>query len=949
MFENLGKGDISDFATSGTDIVRSIFTTERPSEYEGKVKAIFTNIIKNESYQTVIRTVTTLFVIITAISYLIGVTNVNQAMLIKNLFKIAVIHQLLTAESSWNFFYDNFFVLFIRGIDNFIGIMMGSILGAETNGLYVYDSILELLVGDAVFKKLVALLFSGDSFMDVFISIAFVIVFYIAVIYIFIAIGKAVVTYIIAMTTIGILILLFPIIFSFYLFSITSEIFENWLKTLLTYTLQPILLMAGLSLITTVIIEDIYLQLGFRAWYHPTTVVPMPSPQEDFKINIWQPIYVSKENDIKANILIPRAHTKEDGTYCKPYECSENRYINYPYIDPNNEKHMDVLDNFHQKQFIQKKLLFELIVVVYLLRKFISYTDELARTLADTQESQTDVDTMRSGLGSSFGKMAAGGGVAAAALPAATAASSVSVGKKAVSSTPKIAFRAAGKASRNLPKAIPLSMKNSRAESGKGLVSAEDKADDFGDKKSKMAESSQQQQQKASDSMAKAEQSSSHHQQKAEQAREKQQRFSGASGSKSKLKNLGAGISGKVQEKYHKTSSKAAQLAGQSKGKFYDSKAKFQQSKANKYGQKQGRLHKSIDIGQVVAQNKAMSRGKITKAIFGEKVVKTKQVKEAKRLQNYREDEDKLERLEKKSQDKAEQLKTTQDDSKMQKLQKKTSKAGANIESMFKFEGLRKKALQAKLNAKDDLNTKTTKKQDAKELARGIKGTGKDVKGILVNTLKTSKKVYSGISDQIDKGGIDLDPENFVKNKASKLSNYLGNWNEQRKQKWKKKQEKFEQKEREKDKKNAEEIEKIKNKNKSRAEEGDNRTPDYSSQGADAAPSKQEAEELAKARLASELKPSNEGPVDPREEQNSESLDIRGDEDSREESNQKADVSEDKDENNNSAQNDKRLNKESSEVQRLVREENIDIEEARKRDKSNTTTDKSRNGEDNNN
>lgn len=47
------------------------------------------------------------------------------------------------------------------------------------------------------------------------------------------------------------------------LFGITRSLFENWLRQLISYALQPIILFTGLAFISMIIRTELYSSLGF--------------------------------------------------------------------------------------------------------------------------------------------------------------------------------------------------------------------------------------------------------------------------------------------------------------------------------------------------------------------------------------------------------------------------------------------------------------------------------------------------------------------------------------------------------------------------------------------------------------------------------------------------------------------------------------------------------------
>ena len=59
-----------------------------------------------------------------------------------------------------------------------------------------------------------------------------------------------------------------PIFICFLLFGITRSLFENWLRQLISYAIQPIILFTGLVFISMILRQEIYGSLGFRICKH---------------------------------------------------------------------------------------------------------------------------------------------------------------------------------------------------------------------------------------------------------------------------------------------------------------------------------------------------------------------------------------------------------------------------------------------------------------------------------------------------------------------------------------------------------------------------------------------------------------------------------------------------------------------------------------------------------
>ncbi|MFV9874906.1 MAG: type IV secretion system protein [Rickettsiales endosymbiont of Dermacentor nuttalli] len=201
-------------------------------------------------YLTSIRALLTLFIIMYAISFIFGLVLISQLDLVLRVMKMGLILA-LTSPNSWQFFYSNFFDLFIDGSAQLVNMMNGN--GGSVNNPFVFaDHVMAVLLFSktAVFR-LIALLFASK-----FGIIYLVMILYGTFIYIG-AMFKAVVVYIMAYIATGLLISLAPIFIPCILFNMTRHVFDNWLKYLGKYALEPVILLTGLSILTQILLTTI--------------------------------------------------------------------------------------------------------------------------------------------------------------------------------------------------------------------------------------------------------------------------------------------------------------------------------------------------------------------------------------------------------------------------------------------------------------------------------------------------------------------------------------------------------------------------------------------------------------------------------------------------------------------------------------------------------------------
>lgn len=219
----------------------------------GIVKDIYLGIINNAGFRMSVAALLTLYVIYTGLIYLIGSIELTNIELITRVSKIAIISALLSTEYSWTFFYDYLFVYFMAGVEQILNIITEA--GASGPGA---PGIFALLIAPQTIAKVLSLLFV-DWLGFIYIGAFFVIL--LVVLFVFF---QATVIYLTSIMAISMIIIMGPIFICFLLFDFTKSLFENWLKQLISYSFQPIILFTGLVFISMIIRHELYGSLGFR-------------------------------------------------------------------------------------------------------------------------------------------------------------------------------------------------------------------------------------------------------------------------------------------------------------------------------------------------------------------------------------------------------------------------------------------------------------------------------------------------------------------------------------------------------------------------------------------------------------------------------------------------------------------------------------------------------------
>lgn len=361
----------------------------------GIVRQTYQQIIDTTSYRLSVSAILTLYIMFTIFSFLIGNINLTNVELVVRILKISIVSVLLNTDKAWTFFHDYLFVFFIEGVQYILQIINeASATGPGS------QSLLGLLIAPQTLSKLFSLLFVDP------LGFIYIILYLVALYFIFLLIFKATIIYLTALITIGMIITMGPIFICFMLFNITRSLFENWLRQLISYALQPIILFVGIAFISMIIRSEVYSTLGFAVCKHDfPNLGPINKIFGSFTENLdsslsnsifywWFPTPMKGgiNNFRKANILVPKDYTKDDGTFCAAYQCIDNRYIELPFLDL--VKDANRISNFINGKFVQLDGLLLIFVSIYILSKFNDTAISTASFIAGTSGNLTSIQAV---------------------------------------------------------------------------------------------------------------------------------------------------------------------------------------------------------------------------------------------------------------------------------------------------------------------------------------------------------------------------------------------------------------------------------------------------------------------------------------------------------------------------------------------------------------------------
>ncbi len=338
----------------GNEETNDLLITETEVLDNGFLKIVYNNVINNPNYKLAVSALLTIYLIYTFMQFLLGNSEMNTKELMTVILKIIIISQLLSADTAWTFFNQYLFSLFFNGSAYLLG-LLGSSFDGETN-------IVSLLLTPQLYIKLSSLPFLDNAGSAFGIGIAYMIILIISILIAIWGVMYSLTVYVLCLMMISMLIILAPIFLCFVLFDQTKGIFDKWLQYLISFSLQTIILMAGVSMFSVIIKDQIYKNLGFRVCQK---ILYQIHTQNAFNTKIvgnqgrtasiyfWKPKYLTPEDgEEMVNIPLPNAHyeVEQDGKiisspylanagavnakYCAPYQCTGMRYPSFPFLDP---------------------------------------------------------------------------------------------------------------------------------------------------------------------------------------------------------------------------------------------------------------------------------------------------------------------------------------------------------------------------------------------------------------------------------------------------------------------------------------------------------------------------------------------------------------------------------------------------------------------------------------
>ena len=201
----------------------------------------------SSKFTKIVRLCLMLYLMIFGVEFALGLTQVSAQDLVSRVFKMAIVIQLL-GPSSWSFFDTYFFEIFKSGRETLIQYITGDYTANKTGIFSFVDDIFNIFFSKSTWIVIAALMFEliGILYMSAILVLMCVYI---------IVLAKAIVAYLLVVVGISILVSLAPIFIVLILFEHTRKYFDGWLKHLVDYALQPVIMFGALYILNAIFIQ----------------------------------------------------------------------------------------------------------------------------------------------------------------------------------------------------------------------------------------------------------------------------------------------------------------------------------------------------------------------------------------------------------------------------------------------------------------------------------------------------------------------------------------------------------------------------------------------------------------------------------------------------------------------------------------------------------------------
>ncbi|WP_042892661.1 type IV secretion system protein [Anaplasma marginale] len=312
-------------------------------------KQIFGNIVENKGFRTFAFAVITLFLVISALVYLLGMVQAPLADTMVRILKIILVI-LLVSPGSWDFFHNHLLKLFTGGVDQIIALVNSHAAGQKFKSDAPFD-FMDVMIVDKIFSTVVWEAKARALIMADFASIFALLIIIIAVICYVALCLYGFIIYLTAFVGITFLIALMPIMFIGILFSRFRSLFDGWLTQCISFSMQAILMFTLIAMFGSLIMHYYYRIFGFTACYNEVLHIKFYALGHriiDQKYYEWTPGQKYDPILIGWSGSSRKGEQTDSGTSARyvftgggaiikvppDYKDRDFRYVDFPFLDP---------------------------------------------------------------------------------------------------------------------------------------------------------------------------------------------------------------------------------------------------------------------------------------------------------------------------------------------------------------------------------------------------------------------------------------------------------------------------------------------------------------------------------------------------------------------------------------------------------------------------------------
>lgn len=217
-----------------------------------------------------------LYIMIYGMMFLIGMVQISQTDLVLRIIKIAFVAGLLN-EKTFEFFNDYVFDFVTGFTDDIISNMAGySMFSGSTTisnpFMFLNEVMTKVFLSSTFIAQVLALLSMGIN------GVIYFILIFVCVVILVIVLFKAIAVYLMAFMAITVLIGLAPLFLTFILFEKTAHLFDNWVKFMFRYMLEPVVLLAGIIILTQLFTIYLDFVVGYSVCWKCAIPIKLPFP-----------------------------------------------------------------------------------------------------------------------------------------------------------------------------------------------------------------------------------------------------------------------------------------------------------------------------------------------------------------------------------------------------------------------------------------------------------------------------------------------------------------------------------------------------------------------------------------------------------------------------------------------------------------------------------------------